>query len=106
MRVKLTVVCVAFLLAGCNPPASTEPTAATTPNVAVNPPAAQIARVGVGQQGRSLDNEQGIGKIISGPASAFFNTKEKIAFEIAVPHAVNLYQAEKGEYPRTLEEFM
>jgi hypothetical protein len=106
MRVKFTIACIALLLAGCNPPASSEPTAATTPNVAVNPPAAQIARVGVGQQGRSLDNEQGVGKIISGPASAFFNTKEKIAFEIAVPHALNLYQAEKGEYPRSHEEFM
>jgi len=76
---------------------------------AAEPPrVAQKAGVGVGSKGRSLDggSENNPATIISGPAAAYFRTKEKIVFEIQVPQAMNLYMAEKGRNPRNHEEFM
>ena len=40
------------------------------------------------------------------PVSAFFKAKERIAFDIAVPQAVNLFQASEGRFPKSHEEFM
>jgi hypothetical protein len=59
---------------------------------------AQKAGVGVGSNGRSLEggSENNPATLISGPAAALFRTKEKIAFEIQIPQAMNLYMAEKG----------
>ena len=45
------------------------------------------AEKGVGLKGRSLDQYEGL---IVTPAKAFFSTKERIAFEIEVPHAPTL----------------
>ena len=76
---------------------------------AAEPPrVAQKAGVGVGSKGRSLDGgwENNPATIISGPAAAYFRTKEKIVFEIQVPQAMNLYMAEKGRNPRNHDEFM
>jgi hypothetical protein len=107
MRFVIVLGCAALTCLGCKPATNPTDTASTTtPAVETQAPAARVAGVGVGQQGRSLDNEQGVGKIIAGPAIAYFNTKEKIVFEIQLPQALQLYQAEKGEYPRTHEEFM
>ena len=61
------------------------------------------AEKGVGIKGRSLDQYEGL---IVTPAKAFFSTKERIAFEIEVPHALNLYKATEGQGPRTHDEFM
>lgn len=68
----------------------------------------QVAKVGVGVKGNSLDSisDNDARNIIAGPAKAYFNTKEKIVFEIQLPHAVDLYQAEHGRYPRSHEEYM
>ena len=68
----------------------------------------QKAGVGVGVKGRSLEggSEYNPATFVSGPAAAFFRTKEKIVFEIQLPQAQNLYQAEKGRHPRSHEEFM
>jgi hypothetical protein len=76
---------------------------------AAEPPrVAQKAGVGVGSKGRSLDggSENNPATIISGPAAAYFRTKEKIVFEIQIPQAMNLYMAEKGRNPRNQDEFM
>lgn len=69
---------------------------------------AQKAGVGVGSKGRSLEggSENNPATMISGPAAALFRTKEKIAFEIQIPQAMNLYMAEKGRAPRNHDEFM
>ncbi len=69
---------------------------------------AQKAGVGVGSKGRSLEggSENNPATLISGPAAALFRTKEKIAFEIQIPQAMNLYMAEKGRAPRNHDEFM
>ncbi len=69
---------------------------------------AQKAGVGVGVKGRSLEGgaESNPATLISAPAAAYFRTKEKIAFEIQIPQALNLYMAEKGRNPRNHDEFM
>lgn len=67
---------------------------------------AQKAGVGVGVRGDSLRNEEGIGKMISAPAVAYFNVREKAVFEIQIPHALNLYKALEGKLPKSHDEFM
>ena len=68
------------------------------------PPTERIkAEVGVGIKGRSLDQHEGI---IVTPAKTLFKAKERIAFDIAVPHALALYKAENGQGPKSHEEFM
>jgi len=40
------------------------------------------------------------------PAKAYFSARERIVFEIAVPKALQLYEATNGSPPRSHEEFM
>jgi hypothetical protein len=61
------------------------------------------AKKGVGLKGRSLDEYSG--PIVT-PAKTYFAAKERIAFEIEVPHALSLYEASNGHAPKTHEEFM
>lgn len=61
------------------------------------------AQPGVGIKGRSLDQHEGL---IVTPAKTLFKAKERIAFEIAIPHALNLYIATNGDAPKTHAEFM
>ena len=63
------------------------------------------AEVGVGKKGASLRGD-GANQMIAGPAVAYFNAKEKIVFTIEVPHALELFNAEHGNYPKSHEEFM
>lgn len=63
------------------------------------------AKVGVGKSSQRLDHD-GIQGAVAGPAAAFFRTKEKIAFEIQIPHAMNLYKALNGYGPKSHEQFM
>jgi hypothetical protein len=66
------------------------------------------AGVGVGRRGRSLDQFQNdaVQSAISTPAREYFRAKERIVFEIAVPHALSLYKAEHGHGPKTHEQFL
>ena len=90
--------------------------ASTTPSTPANDPIAtpvtpqrteQVeARAGVAKKGRKLDDEEGIGRMIAQPAISYFATKEKLVFEVSVPHALNLYKATKGRAPKTHDEFM
>jgi hypothetical protein len=61
------------------------------------------AEKGVGIKGRSLDQYEGL---LVTPAKAFFSTKERIAFEIEIPHALDLYKATEGHGPKSHDEFM
>jgi hypothetical protein len=61
------------------------------------------AQTGVGIKGRSLDQYEGI---VVTPAKTLFTAKERIAFEIAVPHALSLFNASEGRNPESHEEFM
>lgn len=85
----------ANVVAGAESPAGADAATGETERVA--------AAAGVGIKGRSLDQHEGL---IVTPAKTFFTAKERIAFEIAVPHALNLYKALNGEAPKSHEEFM
>lgn len=68
----------------------------------------QVAKVGVGVKGDSLDSIQGNDprKIIAGPAQAYFRTKEKLVFEVQLPHTLNAFKALNGRDPKSHEEYM
>jgi hypothetical protein len=77
------------------PPPATAPAA---------PPPAEVlkkAEVGVGEKGRGY----GTGPIAT-PASTYFIAKEHIAFDIQIPHAMQLFKATEGHMPKSHEEFM
>jgi hypothetical protein len=59
------------------------------------------AEVGVGEKGREL----GAG-LVSTPVKAYFLTKERIVFEIQIPKAMQLFEAEKNRKPQSHDEFM
>ncbi len=91
------------IMVGCEP----MPTATNAPVPAVQTPQESAkAQVGVGIKGRSLDNETGVGKMISAPVSALFAVKERVAFDIQIPQALNLFKATEGRFPKSHQEFM
>ncbi len=87
---------------GCGPKQSSAPDSAQSET----PVVAQKAVAGVGKQGQSLKDNQGVAKIISGPASAMFNVRQKVVLEINVPHALQLFKATEGRFPKDHAEFM
>ncbi len=98
---------VAFVSSvGClseqKPDANAPPAAAPA---APAPPVMETVKagVGVGIKGRSLDEHEGF---VVTPAKTLFAAKERISFEIEVPHALQLYKASEGSVPQTHEEFM
>lgn len=90
---------------GCVPmPADQAPTP-TQP--ASEPLAAPIkAEAGVGKEGQSLRNEQGVGRMIAQPAITLFAVKQRAVFEIQIPSALSLYKASNGNGPKSHDEFM
>ncbi len=89
-------------------PAAAAGAAPATPEQPTTPPAEPgtervQAKVGVGVKGRSLDEHEGL---LVTPAKAYFSARERIVFEIAVPKALQLYEATNGSPPRSHEEFM
>ncbi len=108
----LGLVCLVFPVVGCKPEADRirdkEAAAAVVlPKEPEMPD--QVAKVGVGVQGNSLDDIKGNDPrmLIAGPAKALFNTKEKIVFEIELPKSAQLYNAlHDGKDPKTHEEYM
>jgi len=116
-RVFDPCIVAGFLIAvcgvGCKPEAerereATERAAASAAAEATPPIANQKAGVGVGVQGRSLEggSESNPATLISGPAAAYFRTKEKIVFEIQIPSTLNLFVASNGRHPKSHEEYM
>jgi hypothetical protein len=100
------------LLCGCGPTkempssSSSEPSSPNSPSVQLpssEPP--RKAETGVGIAGRSLQQEQGIGKMIAQPAATLFTVREKVVFEIQLPQAVALFQASEGRLPNSHEEY-
>jgi hypothetical protein len=63
------------------------------------------AQAGVAKAGRSLDDPN-LNRMIVTPARAYFRARERIVFEVQVPHALQLYKALNGAAPKTQEEFM
>ena len=58
------------------------------------------AEVGMGRKGHY---SQGI---LTTPLAAFWRSQELAAYRIKVPHALNLYKATHGHFPKTQEEFV
>ena len=64
-------------------------------------PKREEAKVGVGEKGRSYG-----GGIITEPASQYWKAKERIAFNIQIPKALQLFKATNGSAPKSHDEFM
>lgn len=58
------------------------------------------AQAGVGKKGQGYG-----GGIITEPISAYFKTRDRMAFGIQIPHAMKLFQAEHNRYPKDMAEF-
>jgi len=102
MKRQLTAILAALLLAaGC---ASEADKPAETEDAVVDSPAGEVIRepvaTGMGKKGNYNPGPVGT------PLRSLVKTKEKIAFEIQIPQALELYKATNGEYPKTHEEFM
>lgn len=112
-RSRLTAsACLAVLSLGACLGCAPQPTATST-GAAANETGqatteiqAQKAVAGVGKQGQSLRDDSGVAKILSGPAAAYFDVKQKAVLEIQVPQALQLYKATHGEFPDSHDEFM
>ena len=117
MRVFSSLITAAIFLTGCAPQAAAPPAKPAPPplmQIAVPPtppPAAPAApppneivkaEVGVGKQGRSLDQHEGL---IVTPVKGLFAAKEMIAFDVMVPQLLGLFAATEGRYPKSHEEF-
>lgn len=81
---------------------------ATPPAAEVEQPpvVAQKAVAGVGKEGQSLKDNTGVAKIISGPASALFDVKQRAVLEFQIPPLVQMFKASEGRFPKSHEEFM
>jgi hypothetical protein len=86
------------------PKASATPAAKKTPAESASPrrPGTDLkqAEQGVGEKGHY---EQGI---ITTPVSVFFSARERIAFEIQIPHAMQFFKALENRNPKDQAEFM
>lgn len=114
---------------GCQPttqpaapaaPANPTPVAAQNPaqsspeipaQAAANPETAPVfqpkkALPGVAKQGRSLDNEKGVGAMIAQPVKTLFAFRERAVFTIEIPHALQLFEATEGRKTKSHQEFM
>jgi hypothetical protein len=58
------------------------------------------AEVGMGRKGHYSPG------IYTTPLSMRWRAEEKIIFEVKIPHALNLYRAAHGHFPKTQEEFV
>ncbi len=84
------------------PPPQPPTSPALTPPAPTPPATVQKkAEMGVGEKGRGY----GTGPVAT-PVAAYFAAKERIAFDIQIPHAMNLFKATEGRMPNSHEEFM
>lgn len=99
------LIAAGLLVGGCEKPGDSKDQAATGDNSEPADMAPTRAKVGVGKSSRNLDYK-GPQRMVASPAATLFRTKEKIVFEIQIPHALNLYKALKGKGPQSHDEFM
>ncbi|MFO0896559.1 MAG: hypothetical protein U0836_03920 [Pirellulales bacterium] len=85
------------------PPPPPPVTTQTPPPAPAAPaePAREKAQAGVGIKGRSLQG----GGYLSATFAAKFQIEQKLVFD-QITHAMNLYEAEHGEKPKSHDEFM
>lgn len=98
------------MLTGCGQPSqpAAAPAGASPSGVVAVTPEAPVKTVlekagkGSGLKGRSLDPHEGI---YVTPAKTYFSAKERIQFEIQIPHTLKNYEALNGDI-KTHDEFM
>ncbi|MEE3372213.1 MAG: hypothetical protein VX346_22960 [Planctomycetota bacterium] len=114
---KVGLWCLLICTAGtaCRPPVSTsadlsDDTAGTVPDSVAVPDVERsgatervVAGVGVGRRSRSLDKRSGP---VVEPLKSLVATKERLAFDVQLKQAMNLYQATHGRLPQSHDEFM
>ena len=76
-----------------------DPPSRATPSQAANVERVP-AKTGIGATGRYASS----GMVVT-PIKVYFRTKQRTELEIKVPHAMNLYKAEHGHFPKTPEDF-
>jgi len=92
------------LVIGCfKPPQPPEEPAALQPAAAAQP--TEIRQFDPAAGKRVVDPERPVTDPITGPLVVLQNAREKIP-QLAIQHAVNLFQAAEGRYPASFEEFM
>ncbi|MDO5554907.1 MAG: hypothetical protein Q4G68_14220 [Planctomycetia bacterium] len=64
---------------------------------------ADVGATGKGEYGVSSENPM---SIVTVPLATYFKAKEMAVFRIKLPETLKLFQAEKGRYPESQEEFM
>ncbi len=97
-------VLIAIGCGGCKPINGTD-TSSSNETAETNI-VAQQALAGVGKEGQSLKDNTGVSRIISGPAQALFNFKQKAVLEIQVKQAIDVFRATEGRFPNSHKEFM
>ena len=108
------ITALLVLLTGCQPqeqpqdggrsaPKGKPVTPPATQEIVPPPPATvqEKAGVGAGEKGRGYG-----GGLVTTPVAAYFAARERVAFDIQIPHALDLYKAAEGHAPKTHEEFM
>ena len=116
MRIALSAVLVVSGLLGCgvqdvaevepaDQPAEPTPAVIDTGTTMPNEPATETvkAEAGVGKQGQSL---QGEGGMLVTPIKAFFNTQQRLTFDVQLKQAFDLYKAKNGSAPKSHDEYM
>lgn len=58
------------------------------------------------QAGVSGKGDYGGPGIVTTPISTYFQVKERLVFEVAIPQAIQLYEATNGFKPKTQDDFM
>lgn len=124
MQKILYIISLALLtpLIGCdlakpkNPKPSVPVETTTVIETVTETPAAPVpqetelvkAEVGAGKKGHYGENEgEKATGLITVPVATLFRAQEMAAYDISVPHAMNLYKAEHdGKGPATHEDFM
>ena len=87
--------------ASATPPAAPQqPAMSYQPQLPPEETIREKAAVGMGRKGHYSPG------IITTPLATYWRSQEAAAFKIQVPHALNLYKATNGHFPKTQEEFV
>ena len=100
----LSLALVAVLLSGCADEVITGPEAD-------KPAEKQNKNVAIGEfdpaAGKEVvDDQVQISNPITGPLEAYGPLKRKVVTDIGIKHAINLFHATEGRYPKDFDEFM
>ena len=92
------------LVAGCFDPPQPPPEP-PAPQAAAPAKSADIQQFNPAAGKTIVDPTRPITDPITGPLAALQNAREKIP-QLAIQHAINLFQASEGRYPASFDEFM